>query len=80
MVAIDTLVGHNNVAIVEAFYPGKEGALALANSLFGKSNRWGRLPYTIYPAEWARQNSMLDHDVTHNRTYRYGAKAVLPFG
>jgi hypothetical protein len=38
------------------------------------------MPYTVYPAEWAAKNSMLDHDVTHSRTYRYGADAIVPFG
>jgi hypothetical protein len=45
----------------QAFYPGMEGAKALATSMFGQSNRWGRLPYTIYPASWADANSILDH-------------------
>eukprot|EP01047_Picozoa_sp_COSAG01_P101685 COSAG01_NODE_31380_length_598_cov_9.188377_1_plen_193_part_01 len=38
------------------------------------------MPYTVYKASWANENSMLDHDVTHQRTYRYGADAVVPFG
>lgn len=79
MVALDDFVG-TNVSIVEAFYPGMEGAKALAQSLFGQSNRWGKMPYTIYKASWASHNPMLDHDVTHGRTYRYGADAVVPFG
>jgi beta-glucosidase-like glycosyl hydrolase len=80
MLAVEDFITAPNVAVVEAFYPGMAGAKALAMSLFGQSNRWGRLPYTIYPASWAESNDILDHDVTHQRTYRYGAKAVLPFG
>jgi len=57
-----------------------EGGDAIAQALFGVENRWGKLPYTIYPAAWTATNSMLDHDVTHNRTYRYGADALVPFG
>merc|ERR1712060_431851 len=38
------------------------------------------MPYTVYRANWTDSNSMLDHDVTHQRTYRYGADAVVPFG
>ena len=38
------------------------------------------MPFTIYPASWTESNPMLDHDVTHKRTYRYGADAVFPFG
>jgi hypothetical protein len=79
MVALDDFVG-TNVSIVEAFYPGMEGSKALAQSLFGQSNRWGKMPYTVYTASWADKNPMLDHDVTHGRTYRYGADAVVPFG
>ena len=78
MVAVEDFIEH--VALIEAFYPGMEGAQALAESIFGKANRWGRMPYTVYKAEWTQRNSMLDHDVTHERTYRYGAEAVVPFG
>ena len=56
------------------------GVMALAQSLFGRANRWGKMPYTVYKSSWASQHSMLDHDVTHGRTYRYGADAVVPFG
>merc|ERR1712166_92164 len=80
MVAVGDFVQLDNVAIIEAFYPGKEGALALATSIFGSSNRFGKMPFTIYPASWTASNPMLDHDVTHKRTYRYGADAVFPFG
>eukprot|EP00729_Bicosta_minor_P010096 gene10096-29206_t len=41
------------------------------------------MPYSIYPAAWTETNSMLDHDVTHGRTYRYATKdtgLVVPFG
>ena len=37
-------------------------------------------PYTVYKADWAAANSMEDMDVTHHRTYRYGADAVVAFG
>eukprot|EP00036_Acanthoecidae_sp_10tr_P008588 CAMPEP_0182919026 /NCGR_PEP_ID=MMETSP0105_2-20130417/2424_1 /TAXON_ID=81532 ORGANISM="Acanthoeca-like sp., Strain 10tr" /NCGR_SAMPLE_ID=MMETSP0105_2 /ASSEMBLY_ACC=CAM_ASM_000205 /LENGTH=784 /DNA_ID=CAMNT_0025056151 /DNA_START=43 /DNA_END=2397 /DNA_ORIENTATION=+ len=67
-------------AVIEAFYPGMEGSRALADSIFGTVNRWGRMPYTVYPAEWADKNSMFDFDVTHKRTYRYGADALVAFG
>jgi hypothetical protein len=38
------------------------------------------MPYTVYKADWVHNNSILDHDVTHHRTYRYGADAVVSFG
>ena len=46
--AIDDLVDGAG-AIVEAFNPAF-GAPMLAATLFGAENRWGKLPYTIYPA------------------------------
>ena len=70
-----------NAAVVEAFYPGAAGAEALARHLYGDANLWGRMPYTMYPAAWVDSHSMLDHDVAAtNRTYRYGAPAIVPFG
>jgi hypothetical protein len=47
-VAIDGLVDPP-AAIVEAFNPNDIGGTALARTLFGLENRWGKLPYTIYP-------------------------------
>jgi len=80
MVAVEDFLNKKNVALIEAFYPGMEGANALALSIFGEANRWGRMPYTVYRSDWTLHNSMLDHDVVHQRTYRYGADAVIPFG
>eukprot|EP00041_Stephanoeca_diplocostata_P008138 m.117691 g.117691 ORF g.117691 m.117691 type:complete len:917 (+) comp17191_c0_seq1:436-3186(+) len=70
------------VAIVEAFYPGPHGGTALAEGLFGKHNKWGRLPYTIYPANWTAQTPMTMHDlrVAPGRTYRYYRTPTYPFG
>ena len=64
------------------FYPGMAGAEALASTLFGRSNRFGRMPYTVYPADWVHSNKMTDMDVTHQRTYRYmtTTEPVVPFG
>ena len=39
---------------MEAFSPAHKGPQALENLLFGRANRWGKLPVTIYPAEYAR--------------------------
>lgn len=68
-------------AMIDAFYPGAEGAQALANTLFGKSNRLGKMPYSVMPADWVNTNSMLQMDVAKSkRTYRYGADSLVPFG
>ena len=46
-------------AVVEAFAPGIEGSPAIACALFGDTgcNRWGRLPVTVMP-ETFRKNDM----------------------
>jgi beta-D-xylosidase 4 len=71
------------LAIMEAFYPGHFGGVAIANAIFGKSNRFGRLPFTIYPASFVNETLMSEHDLRADsgRTYRYHTKTPLyPFG
>lgn len=81
-----TLDGTNKPAIVEAFYPGVEGARAIARSLFGLPgyNRWGKLPVTVYRGSFSEQVSMVDMSFTSGlgRTYRYwtGATPLYEFG
>ncbi len=36
-------------AVVEAFYPGELGGDAIVQALLGTANRWGALPFTMYP-------------------------------
>jgi beta-glucosidase len=70
-------------AIVEAFNPNTNGATALAKLLFGVENRWGKLPYTIYPASYAKAQDMANFDMSKapGRTYKYYSGAPLfPFG
>jgi beta-glucosidase len=57
----------------QAFYPGTRGAEAIALSLFGVENRFGRMPYTVYDKEWVNRTKMTEHDLTadEGRTYRY---------
>ena len=38
------VLASDRVALIEAFYPGMEGARAIAEAIFGTSNRWGKLP------------------------------------
>jgi len=70
--AIDSLV-KGPVAIVEAFNPAVMGPRAIALSLFGHSNRWGRLPYTLYPHSFIDQQPMDNFDMAKapGRTYKY---------
>ena len=73
-------------AAIEAFYPGLSGATVIANAIFGhgpESNRFGRMPYTTYPASFVNQTSMLEHDMSKfpGRTHQYyRGTPVVPFG
>jgi xylan 1,4-beta-xylosidase len=88
MVAIDELKAEKNVAIIEAFYPGFYGAEALARAVFGFSNRWGKLPATVYDNTYTKRFNMLDFEMAPHgdqpgRTYRYGGGVdgvLYPFG
>ena len=70
-IATDTLAAQPD-ALVEAYYPAF-GAPALARQLFGLSNRWGRLPYTIYESAFAERIALADMNVSGavGRTWRY---------
>ena len=86
-VAIDAYV-EKSAAIVEAFYPNQAGAAALGPAFFGDSNRWGKLPLTLYPASYASQLTIEDMEMRANettgypgRSYRYyTGDALFEFG
>ncbi len=66
-------------AIVEAWYPGQAGGLAIANVLSGKANPSGRLPLTFYRG--VDQLPPFDDYRMEGRTYRYyEGETVYPFG
>jgi beta-glucosidase len=66
-------------AIVEAWYPGQAGGLAIGNVIAGKANPAGRLPLTFYRSV-ADLPSFHDYDMK-GRTYRYfDGTPVYPFG
>jgi beta-glucosidase-like glycosyl hydrolase len=60
-------------AIVEAFNPAVVGGQAIGASLFGLENRWGKLPVTMYPHDFIKQQSMTNYDMSlaPGRTYKY---------
>ena len=62
----------NVPAILEAFYPGEMGGDAIADILFGDYSPAGRLPYTIYPADYIKR-SYFNMDLRNDSgcTYRY---------
>merc|ERR1719188_2926662 len=70
-------------AIVEAFNPSVLGGKAIGASLFGLENRWGKLPITMYPHDYIKEQSMVNYDMTvaPGRTYKYyQGKPLFPFG
>ena len=77
-IALDTLAAQPP-AIVEAFYPSF-GAAALVAQLFGDTNSWGRLPYSMYPAAYAAAVNLSSFAISTGvgRTYRYYSGAAGP--
>ncbi|MCU0489922.1 MAG: glycoside hydrolase family 3 C-terminal domain-containing protein [Anaerolineales bacterium] len=66
-------------AILEAWYPGQSGGMAIAEALFGDYNPGGRLPLTFYRSV-ADLPAFTDYAM-RGRTYRYFQGPVTyPFG
>jgi beta-glucosidase len=69
----------NLSAIVQAWYPGEEGGLAVSEVLFGEVNPAGRLPITFYNS--TKDLPAFDDYSMSNRTYRYfNGKPLFAFG
>ena len=69
----------NVKAIVQGWYPGAEGGLAIARILFGEVSPSGKLPVTFY--EDSEGMPAFTDYAMKNRTYRYLEKSALyPFG
>ncbi len=70
----------NIPAIVNAWYPGEQGGVAVADVLFGDYNPAGRLPLTFYKSA----DDLLpfdDYEISKGRTYLYmDKKPLYPFG
>ena len=66
-------------AILESWYPGEEGGMAIAQTLSGKNNPAGRLPVTFYTG--VEQLPPFEDYAMKGRTYRYfEGKPLYPFG
>jgi hypothetical protein len=73
----------NAGAILDAFYPGFQGAGAIADVIFGDYNPGGKLPVTFYHADYVSQVDFLSMDFIKapGRTYKYFTGTPLyPFG
>ncbi|WP_395408374.1 glycoside hydrolase family 3 C-terminal domain-containing protein [Pseudoduganella sp. UC29_106] len=69
----------NAAAILEAWYPGQSGGLAIADVLTGRADAGGRLPLTFYRS--LADLPPFDDYSMQGRTYRYYAGTpVYPFG
>jgi beta-glucosidase len=66
-------------AIVQGWYPGQAGGLAIADALFGDVNPAGRLPVTFYRG--TEDLPPFDDYAMSGRTYRYfEGEPLFPFG
>ncbi|MBO4749055.1 MAG: glycoside hydrolase family 3 C-terminal domain-containing protein [Lachnospiraceae bacterium] len=66
-------------AILQGWYPGAQGGLAIANILFGEKNPEGKLPVTFYKST-DELPAFTDYSMK-GRTYRYmQSDALYPFG
>jgi beta-glucosidase len=67
-------------AIVQGWYGGQNGGLAIADVLFGEYNPAGRLPVTFYKSD-AQLPDYEDYNMSAGHTYRYTKEHPLfPFG
>lgn len=70
----------NIPAIVNAWYPGEQGGVAVADVLFGDYNPAGRLPLTFYKSV-DDLPPFDDYEIPKGRTYQYiNKKPLYPFG
>lgn len=70
----------NLPGIINAWYPGENGGIAIAEVLFGKYNPAGRLPLTYYDS-LDKIPAFNNYDLDKGRTYMYYThKPLFPFG
>jgi len=83
-VAVEALLEYPRIsAVVEAWYAGQAAGDAIAQLLIGETAPSGRLPVTMYHAEYVHQIEMTDMRMRNGvgRGYRYlKVPPLLPFG
>ena len=54
-------------------YPGATGGTAIAETVFGEQNRWGKLPFTWYNSKYTAASDFDNMNMTDGpgRTYKY---------
>jgi len=75
-------------AIVWCGYPGQSGGTAIADAIFGVTNRWGKLTQTWYPESFAQEVALTDMNMrpdlsvgSPGRSHRfYTGTPVFSFG
>jgi len=74
-------------AVLYAFYPGMQGGLALARTLFGANNPGGKLPFTIprdpdHLPHFDKNARAVEYDYYHGYALldKEGITAAFPFG
>ena len=55
---------NDNVAIVQAWFPGATGGTASAETVFGEQNRFGKLPFTMYNSAFTAASDFDDMNMT----------------
>jgi len=67
-------------AVLQAWWPGDMGGLAIADVLFGKVNPGARLPYTVYASD-EQVPSVDEYNISTGFTYMYlKGEPLYPFG
>jgi len=61
------------LALVECWYPGPMGAQAVAEALYGVTNRWGKLPVTMYTYAFTQASDFVNLNMSDypGRSYKY---------
>ena len=61
---------------MEAFAPGHT-AVALAETLFGQHNRWGKMPMTVYPHSYITEQVRRPHHVSSLRAMGFHERLII---